>query len=109
VALQRQVNAAAQALSDRGIRPTVTRIRAALSGGSPNDLAPALKMWKESVGSTAALGLADRDVLPRIPIQIADLTHALWQRATAAELKGGSGAPARTLSAQKSLNRSGAI
>src|ERR1700722_11061238 len=77
-ALQRRVNAAAQALADRGIRPTVTRIRAALGGGSPNDLAPALKRWKESFGSTVALDLGDRDTLPRIPVQIADLAHELW-------------------------------
>jgi chromosome segregation ATPase len=66
-----------------------------LGGGSPNDLAPALKQWKESVASTGGLGLSESDALPRIPIQIADLAHELWQRANAAaavELKGGSGA-----------------
>jgi hypothetical protein len=96
-ALQRRVDAAAQALAHRGIRPTVTRIRAALGGGSPNDLAPALKRWKESSGSAGTMGLADSDALPRIPVQIADLAHELWQRANAAaavELKGGSGARA---------------
>jgi hypothetical protein len=96
-ALQHRVDAAAQVLADRGIRPTVTRIRAALGGGSPNDLAPALKRWKESFGSTVALDFGDRDALPRIPVQIADLAHELWQRANAAaavELKGGSGARA---------------
>jgi hypothetical protein len=95
--LQRRVAAAAQALADRGIRPTVTRIRAALGGGSPNDLAPALKQWKTSFGSLGSPGLADNDSLPRIPIQIADLAHELWQRASAAaalELKGGSTARA---------------
>jgi hypothetical protein len=44
---------------------------------------PALKRWKESSGSTAALGLEDSAALPRIPIQIADLAHELWQRANA--------------------------
>ena len=48
-ALQLRVNEAARALHERGVRPTVARIRAALGGGSPNDLAPALKHWKESV------------------------------------------------------------
>lgn len=97
VDLQRRVNAAAQAISDKGVRPTVTRIRAALGGGSPNDLAPALKHWKESVGSTAAMDVADSGTLPRIPIQIADLAHEIWQRANVAaavELKGGSSARA---------------
>jgi Plasmid replication region DNA-binding N-term len=94
-ALQRRVAGAAQAMSEKGIRPTVTRIRAALGGGSPNDLAPALKRWKEVFGSTVPLSEADAAALPRIPIQIADLAHELWQRANAAalvELKGGSAA-----------------
>jgi len=98
--LQRRVESAAQALADRGIRPTVTRIRAALGGGSPNDLAPALKRWKESSGSAGSPGLADNDALPRIPIQIADLAHELWQRANAAaavELKGGFAARASAI------------
>jgi Plasmid replication region DNA-binding N-term len=96
-ALQRRVAGAAQAMSEKGIRPTVTRIRAALGGGSPNDLAPALKRWKEVFGSTVPLSEADAAALPRIPIQIADLAHELWQRANAAalvELKGGSAARA---------------
>ncbi len=67
--------------------PTVARVRAALGGGSPNDLAPALKAWKESVASSA------REVpTSAIPVQIADLAQELWQRATiaaAVELKGG--------------------
>ena len=44
------------------------------------------------------MDVADSDALPRIPIQIADLAHELWQRANAAaevELKGG--AAARTI------------
>lgn len=99
-ALQHRVGAAAQSLTDRGIRPTVTRIRAALGGGSPNDLAPALKRWRESFGSAVALGAAERDALPRIPVQIADLAHELWQRANAAaavEIAGGSGARASAI------------
>jgi hypothetical protein len=39
---------------------------------------------KESFGSAASPGLAANDALPRIPIQIADLAHELWQRANAA-------------------------
>lgn len=94
-ALQLRVNEAARALHERGVRSTVTRIRAALGGGSPNDLAPALKHWRESV----LPALPARSGLPRdgtppvsIPPMIADLAYELWQRATAAaavELKGG--------------------
>src|ERR1700733_10709438 len=78
-ALRRRGDDAAQALVDRGIRPTVTRIRAALGGGSPNDLAPALKRWKESFGSNPPLALEDSNALPRMPVQIADLAHEIWQ------------------------------
>ncbi len=80
-ALQRRVTEAAQALAERGIHPTVTRLRAALGGGSPNDLAPALKAWRASVAPAAG-----HDVPVPIPPPIADLAHELWRRATAAAL-----------------------
>jgi plasmid replication DNA-binding protein KfrA len=89
-ALNARVAAAARVLTERGITPTVTRIRAALGGGSPNDLAPALKLWKASF----APALTRRADDP-LPVQIADLAHELWQRATVAasvELKGGAAA-----------------
>lgn len=79
------------------LRLRTKRLQSGLGGGSPNDLAPAPKRWKESFGSAASLGLAANDALPRIPIQIADLAHELWKRANAAaavELKGGAGARA---------------
>lgn len=98
--LQIRVNEAAQILRDQGIPPTVARIRTALGGGSPNDLAPALKHWKESIlptlsssgsRSTSArlLSAAQQSPLPR---QVADLAQELWQRSLTAavlEMKGG--------------------
>ena len=83
-ALRQRVANAAEELNGRGIRPTVARIRAALGGGSPNDLAPALKSWKESFQPTAYS--ADRLSPPteRLPAQIADLAHEMWQRASIA-------------------------
>jgi hypothetical protein len=36
-----------------------------VQAGSPNDLAPALKRWKESFGSSVAHGLADSGALLR--------------------------------------------
>jgi hypothetical protein len=87
-ALNARVAAAARVLTDRGITPTVTRIRAALGGGSPNDLAPALKLWKASF---APAFTGDPQADAPLPVQIADLAHELWQRATVAaavELKG---------------------
>lgn len=95
-ALRRRVADAARALTDRGIVPTVTRIRAALGGGSPNDLAPALKLWKESFAPAPAPGTRPKN--PAMPVQISDLAHELWQRATivaAVQIKGG--LTARTL------------
>jgi hypothetical protein len=89
-ALRRRVAEAARALADRGIAPTVARVRAALGGGSPNDLAPALKQWKESFASAPTSGT--RTETPAIPVQISDLAQELWQRATVAaavDLKGG--------------------
>jgi DNA repair exonuclease SbcCD ATPase subunit len=96
-ALRQRVAEAAEELNARGMRPTVTRIRAALGGGSPNDLAPALKSWKESFQPTSYS--ADRLPHPsqRLPAQIADLAHELWQRARIAavvERKGGGAARA---------------
>jgi hypothetical protein len=88
--LRRRVADAARTLTDRGITPTVTRVRAALGGGSPNDLAPALKLWKESFAP--ARTSSTRIENPAMPVQITDLAHELWQRATivaAVELKGG--------------------
>jgi chromosome segregation ATPase len=81
-ALRQRVADAAEELNARGIRPTVARIRAALGGGSPNDLAPALKSWKESFQPSSYS--ADRLSPPtqRLPAQIADLAHEIWQRAS---------------------------
>ena len=80
-ALQVRVNEAALALHNQGIRPTVARIRAALGGGSPNDLTPAVRHWKEEVLPTLT-PLQDEKSGP--PPQVADLMRELWTRALAA-------------------------
>jgi hypothetical protein len=80
-ALQKRVNEAALALHREGVRPTVARIRAALGGGSPNDLTPALRHWKAEVLPTLQ-PLADER--PGPPPQVADLMRELWTRALAA-------------------------
>ena len=105
--LQARVNEAAKALLAQGIRPTVTRIRAALGGGSPNDLAPAVKYWREVVlPGLPSFSSDEGAVRPALPFQLADLVHELWQRAMAAavvEVRGGPTArevAARTAEAQ---------
>jgi hypothetical protein len=108
-ALETRVADAAKVLQEQGIRPTVTRIRAALGGGSPNDIAPALKHWRDSVLPTLPAHLrnaSNERGKTTSPPQIADLVHELWQRATAAalvEVRGGASArqvAARTEEAQ---------
>jgi hypothetical protein len=86
-ALKARVAEAAKVLQEQGIRPTVTRIRAALSGGSPNDIAPALKDWRDSILPTLPSHIRtppDSSSKKTPPPQITDLVHELWQRATAA-------------------------
>jgi chromosome segregation ATPase len=93
-ALRQRVAEAAEELNSRGIRPTVARIRAALGGGSPNDLAPALKVWKESFQPTSYSADRLSPATQRLPAQIADLAHEIWQRANIAAVveRKGSGA-----------------
>jgi plasmid replication DNA-binding protein KfrA len=90
--LQERVMAAAEALLEQGLRPTVTRVRAAMGGGSPNDIGPALKHWKDVVlpaqGRTSAL----EPETVGIPPILADVVRELWSRALAAasvEIRGG--------------------
>jgi hypothetical protein len=108
-ALETRVADAAKVLQEQGIRPTVTRIRAALGGGSPNDISPALKHWRDSILPTLPAHLQNASNATgktTSPPQIADLVHELWQRATAAalvEVRGGASArqiAARTEEAQ---------
>ena len=90
--LQARVNEAAKALLDQGIRPTVARIRAALGGGSPNDLAPTLRQWREVVLPTLPVTSGGAPRTPALPLQVTDLVYELWQRARAAalvEVRGG--------------------
>jgi Plasmid replication region DNA-binding N-term len=99
-ALQARVNDAAQSLHTRGLRPTVARVRAALGGGSPNDLTPALKHWRDSILPTLPSN-SEANPTPTIPPPITDLARELWRRAIAAattEIKGSS--PARRSAAQ---------
>ncbi len=97
-ALQVRVNRAALALHERNVRPTVQRIRTALGGGSPNDLAPALKQWREEVLPTLKTA---EDTPVGVPPLIADIVRELWTRAlAAAAVEAVGGAKARRAIAQ---------
>jgi hypothetical protein len=103
-ALRQRVADAAEEMNARGIRPTVARIRAALGGGSPNDLAPALKVWKESFQPTSYSAHGLSPPAQRIPAQIADLAHEMWQRASIAagvERKGSGAARALAMRSEE--------
>lgn len=91
-ALRRRVAQEAQALYDRGVRPTVARVREALRGGSPNDIAPALKRWRESLRDAT---VGPKSGPPALPPALADLAREMWRSAlatAAVELKHGPGA-----------------
>ena len=96
--LQVRVSDAATALQSKGLKPTVAKIRAALGGGSPNDLTPALKHWREAVFPTLPTNVqatTSKAHVGTLPPQLADLAMEMWERDTAAaivELKGGAGA-----------------
>lgn len=108
-ALRVRVAQAAQALHAHGVRPTVARVRQALGGGSPNDLAPALKSWRDSVragpdGTPIQQGGGKGGTA--MPPLVVELAREWWQSALAAatvELKHGPAArdlTARTAEAQ---------
>ena len=108
-ALRVRVAQAAQALHAHGVRPTVARVRQALGGGSPNDLAPALKSWRDSVragpdGTPIQQGGGKGGMA--MPPLVVDLAREWWRSALAAatlELKHGPAArdlTARTAEAQ---------
>ena len=109
-ALTGRVAEAAQALRQQGLRPTVARVRAHLGGGSPNDLAPALKSWLDSAARAASQTPTQQSgskaVPAALPPVVVDLARELWQSALAAatlELKHGPAArelTSRTAEAQ---------
>jgi len=80
----KRVREAAEALLNKGLRPTIQRIRAMLGGGSPNVIAPILKEWRETLSPEQQLRLPLSELQgqrPEIPIVISDLVAELWKRA----------------------------
>ena len=79
-----RVREAAEALLNRGMRPTVQRVRAMLGGGSPNMIAPILKDWRETLTPEQQLRLPLSEIQnqrPELPLIISDLASELWKRA----------------------------
>lgn len=79
-----RVREAAEALLNRGMRPTVQRVRAMLGGGSPNIIAPILKDWRETLTPEQQLRLPLAEIhsrRPELPLVISDLAAELWKRA----------------------------
>lgn len=79
-----RVREAAEALLNRGMRPTVQRVRAMLGGGSPNVIAPILKDWRETLTPEQQLRLPLSEIQnqkPELPLIISDLAAELWKRA----------------------------
>jgi hypothetical protein len=93
--LQERVTAAAEAILEQGLRPTVTRVRAAMGGGSPNDIGPALKHWKDALLPAQGRSSQLEPESVAIPPILTDVVRELWSRALAAaavEIKGGASA-----------------
>jgi hypothetical protein len=79
-----RVREAAEALLNRGLRPTIQRVRAMLGGGSPNVIAPILKDWRDTLTPEQQLRLPLSEIQnqrPELPLIISDLAAELWKRA----------------------------
>jgi hypothetical protein len=82
--VQPRVDAAAEKLLERGLQPTVERVRVEIGGGSPNAVAPALRHWR--LRRDRALGRAP----DAVPSPVLDAARNLYQVAldTAARATG---------------------
>jgi hypothetical protein len=79
---QAQVNHAADALLQRGIRPTIEKLRAELGTGSPNTLMRMIDAWW--AGLAERLAAQARADLPGVPEPVQRGMQALWTEAVVA-------------------------
>lgn len=79
---QAQVNNAADALLQRGIRPTIEKLRAELGTGSPNTLMRMIDTWW--AGLAERLAAQARADLPGVPEPVQRGMQALWTEAVVA-------------------------
>ncbi|MEB0114250.1 DNA-binding protein [Variovorax sp. RTB1] len=84
---EHEVWAAADALMQEGLRPTIDRIRQKLGKGSPNTVSPMMESWFRSLGSRLAGGvsgtanLAAGNEADGVPVSVRNATRLLWETA----------------------------
>lgn len=76
-----QIHAAADAIADKGDKPTLASVRTALGGGSFTTISEALKTWREA--QTEEHALAEVQVPDAITERTQALQAAIWQAAVA--------------------------
>lgn len=76
---QTQVNDAADALLQRGVRPTIEKLRAELGTGSPNTLTRMIEVWW--AGLSERLAAQTRADLPGVPEAVQRAMMTLWTEA----------------------------
>ena len=79
---QSQVDIAADALLQRGERPTIEKVRAELGTGSPNTLTRLLEVWW--AGLSERLAAQARANVPGLPESVQRAVMTLWSEATVA-------------------------
>ncbi|MFM9428322.1 hypothetical protein RCH10_004784, partial [Variovorax sp. GrIS 2.14] len=84
---EHEVWAAADALMQEGLRPTVDRVRQRLGRGSPNTVGPMIESWFKALGSRLAGGvsgtanLAAGNDADGVPVSVRNATRLLWETA----------------------------
>lgn len=76
---QHEVDAAADALIARGVRPTIERVRGQMGRGSPNTVAPMLDTWFAGLAGRLGLEAGLEEGGP--PPEVRHLFGQLWMAA----------------------------
>ena len=79
---QDDVWAAADALIEEGLRPTIERVRLKIGRGSPNTVSPMLEAWFATLGPRLGLGLdAQKTSADDFPLVVRQAMNQLWATA----------------------------
>ena len=78
-----EVLAAADALVDAGLKPTIERVRQQLGRGSPNTVSPMLDVWFSTLSQRLKGGptVADEEAR-KLPAEMVQAAQRLWEAAT---------------------------